>query len=127
MLTETQSVLEVAASLVAPMMAERLAARGAALSEERSGQAAGPMVDLEAHAAGGRSGGAGGAVDTTVLRGESGTGKELVADAVHRASRSRAPFIKVNCAALPDTIIESELFGHERGAFTGAVQQRGTV
>ena len=126
-LTETQSVLEVAASLVAPMMAERLAARGAALSEERSGQAAGPMVGTSKRMR--RVVGLVeqvGPSDTTVLlRGESGTGKELVADAVHRAStRSRAPFIKVNCAALPDTIIESELFGHERGAFTGAVQQR---
>mgnify|MGYP002630771815 CR=1 FL=1 len=64
--------------------------------------------------------------DTTVLlRGESGTGKELVASALHQASlRKRRAFVKVNCAALPDTIIESELFGHERGAFTGAVARR---
>jgi Nif-specific regulatory protein len=58
---------------------------------------------------------------TVLLRGESGTGKEMIANAIHYNSlRSKKPFIKINCAAIPETLIEAELFGHEKGAFTGA-------
>lgn len=62
---------------------------------------------------------------TVLIRGESGTGKEVIAEGIHYASsRRRGPFIRVNCGAIPGTLLESELFGHEKGAFTGAVRRK---
>ena len=78
------------------------------------------MKDLVEHALR-----AAGSEITVLIAGESGTGKELLARFIHAASpREKGPFIAVNCAAIPDNLLESELFGHEKGAFTGAVEQR---
>ncbi len=61
---------------------------------------------------------------TVLLEGESGTGKSLIAKVIHALSKRKGPFVEINCAAIPETLIESELFGHEKGAFTGAHRQK---
>jgi two-component system response regulator HydG len=110
--------------------ARRAQRKATALSEHLAAEAAGRFPELigggERMAAVRRTVEKVAASDTTVfVSGESGTGKELIARAIHRLSkRASGPFIKVNCGALTETLLESELFGHERGAFTGAIKQK---
>jgi len=100
-----------------PLGAEAAAAQGAPLTFVARSSSMRSAVDLARRVAPGRS--------TVLVTGETGTGKELVAGLIHDASdRRHGPFVKVNCAALPETLLESELFGHERGAFTGAERRR---
>ncbi|HMD33324.1 MAG TPA: sigma 54-interacting transcriptional regulator [Vicinamibacterales bacterium] len=118
------SVLAMAATAAAPMLAAALAHRRTALPE---GAALAPLLGVtpamgELRHAAQR---AGAAPFGVLVVGESGSGKELVARAIHRSSPRRdGPFCALNCAALPDDLVESELFGHARGAFTGAVADR---
>jgi len=101
---------------VSELRAER-AARHAADEVVAESPALRAAVDLAGRVAPTRS--------TVLLTGETGTGKEVIASLIHRLSpRANGPLVKVNCAALPETLLESELFGHERGAFTGADRQR---
>ena len=124
-LSKDRDVLEVVTCLLSPLVAGR-AARAAVPAEgaprsprdmigrSKAMQAVYSLIEQVASSPA-----------TVLLLGESGTGKELVANAIHEDSNRRhGPFVKVNCAALPETVIESELFGHERGAFTGALQAR---
>ena len=61
---------------------------------------------------------------TALILGETGTGKDIIAQAIHKCSKKKGPFVTVNCAAIPSELLESELFGHEKGSFTGADKQR---
>ncbi|MCO4743714.1 MAG: sigma 54-interacting transcriptional regulator [Proteobacteria bacterium] len=119
-----ERVLSLTAALLAPAVRQRVAVRAESVShDDAPGNILGrskAMRQVYSH-----MGQVAGSQTTVLLLGESGTGKELVASALHGDSgRARHPFIKVNCAALPEGVIESELFGHERGAFTGAHQRR---
>ena len=119
------SVLAMAATAAAPMMAAALAHRRASALPEASGVATLRGVTAAMQELRRATERAGAAPFGVLIVGESGSGKELVARAIHRSSPRRgAPFCSLNCAALPDDLVESELFGHVRGAFTGAIAER---
>jgi transcriptional regulator with GAF, ATPase, and Fis domain len=116
------SVLTMAATAAAPLMSAILSGRQRAAAPATSGLLGVSVAMAEIRRAAERAAGAPFAV---LIEGESGSGKELVARAVHRGGPRRdRPFCTLNCAALPDDLVESELFGHARGAFTGAVAER---
>src|SRR5262249_28533375 len=106
---------EAALDVTAPLLAPQWSSAAAAGSVGESPALQRALAQIEKVATTG---------STVLVRGETGTGKELIARAVHALSdRAERPFVKINCAAIPTGLLESELFGHERGAFTGAVSQ----
>ncbi len=123
-LADDARMLQAVGAMLKPAMVR---ARGQRRGESRAGEGpsnilgrSGPMREVF-----GLIGQVAASPTTVLITGESGTGKELVAEAIHEGSDRRGrPFIAVNCAAIPEGVIESELFGHERGAFTGALAQR---
>ena len=117
------SLLKITARIIAPSAAARQAKIGKGTNDDATARILGRSKATRSVTEAVRT--VGPSDSTVLILGESGTGKELVADAIHRSSpRSAGPFVKVNCAALPEGILESELFGHEAGAFTGAMRQR---
>jgi DNA-binding NtrC family response regulator len=106
---------------------KRLVEENVALKERADGRGMGPVVGVsrKMRALFDLVGRIGKTTSTVLITGDSGTGKELVARAIHAASaRAGRPFVSINCGAMPENLLESELFGHERGAFTGAVKEK---
>ncbi|MBP2631424.1 MAG: putative sigma54 specific transcriptional regulator with sensor [Firmicutes bacterium] len=122
-ITEVQNLLEKLSTMSAKaeyLEQELLRTKKTNKAFERYIGSSGRILDLLAMATKAAT-----SIATVLIRGESGTGKELVAEGIHYASsRAKGPFIRVNCGAIPSALLESELFGHEKGAFTGAVKQK---